>query len=113
MYTVNELLFPRYVIPSLRNLRGAAWAELVDRVWALDECHAESLAFMLMMIRLNGCMSCETDSFRAMRGCATCAQQMLRRYKGTDDDLLALFERALDDIRRHAAQSPDFHITGG
>lgn len=99
MYTDNALMFPRQVIPSLRGLRGPEWDRLVERVVALPECHEESLAFMLMMINLNGCLSCETDSYRAMRGCCACAQQTLRRYKGSDAELLALYDSALDEVR--------------
>lgn len=102
MYTDNALMFPRQVIPLLRSLRGQQWQNLVDRVSALPECHEESLAFMLMMIQLNGCLSCETDSFRAMRGCCACAQQTLRRFKGSDDDLLKMFDASLDDVRAFA-----------
>lgn len=102
MYTENALLFPRQVIPSLRGLRGKQWDGLIERVFNLPECHEENLAFMLMMIQLNGCVPCETDSYRAMRGCCSCAQQMIRRFKGTDDDLLDLFARALEDVRQFA-----------
>lgn len=102
MYAENDLLFPHHVIGSLRNQRGEQWNQLIDRVLNLPESHEETLAFMLMMIQLNGCLSCETDSYRAMRGCTACAQQTLRRYKGSDDDLLKLFERALDDVRTFA-----------
>lgn len=102
MYTDNALLFPRHVIPSLRSLRGQKWETLVERISALSECHEETLAFMMMMINLNGCMSCETDSYRAMRGCGACAQQTLRRYKGSDEELIQLFEEALEDVRNFA-----------
>jgi hypothetical protein len=81
MYTKNELMFPHHAISSLRRLRGASWKTLVERVITLPECHEETLAFMLMMVRLNGCMACETDSYRAMRGCAACSLQTLRRFK--------------------------------
>ncbi len=106
MYANNELFFPHYVIPSLKSLRGAEWSALVERVTILGEFHEETLAFMLMMIRLNGCLTCETDSFRAMRGCAACAQQTLRRFKGSDADLIALFEQALDEVRAYAQTHP-------
>lgn len=104
MYTDNELLFPHYVIASLRNLRGPEWAELVAHISSLDEVHEEKLAFMLMMIRLNGCMNCETDSYRAMRGCSACAQQTLRRYKGSDADLMQLYRLALDEVQAHGVK---------
>jgi hypothetical protein len=103
MYAENALLFPHQVIQTLRSLRGAQWTALVDRVTTLPEHHEETLAFMLLMISLNGCLSCETDSYRAMRGCAACAHQTLRRYKGSDDDLLKLYDRALHDVRGFAA----------
>lgn len=105
MYTKNELMFPHHVIPALRNLRGEEWRELVSRVLAVPEGHEQSLAFVLMMIRLNGCLACETDSYRAMRGCATCAIQTLRRYKGSDRELIKAYQQALDDVRQHLART--------
>lgn len=99
MYAENELFFPRHIISSLRGLRGEKWAKLVDRVSKLPDTHEDVLAFMLMMVRLDGCMCCETDSYRAMRGCGACAYQTLRRFKGTDDELLDMFASALDEVQ--------------
>jgi hypothetical protein len=45
-------------------MHGAEWRALIDRVTSLPESHEEVLAFCLMMVRLNGCMACETDSTR-------------------------------------------------
>ncbi len=98
-------MFPHYVIPSLRSLRGDEWRDLVARVLAVPECHELSLGFVLMMIRLNGCLSCETDSYRAMRGCTACAIQTLRRYKGADRDLSRSFQQALEDVRQYLARN--------
>jgi|FLYN01.1.fsa_nt_gi hypothetical protein len=111
MYTNNELLFPYPVIPSLRKLRGPEWRALVEHIVKLPENHEETLAFMLMMIRLNGCMACETDSYRAMRGCSACALQTLRRYKGEDAELVDMYQKALADIRDFAERSPAMGIT--
>jgi len=110
MYTNNELLFPHHVIPSLKNLRGAKWNALVERIVPLNENHEETLALMLMMIRLNGCLACETDSYRAMRGCAPCAIQTLRRYKGSDEDLIDAYEQALHEVRVYARNHPRIEI---
>ena len=98
MYADNELLFPTHVIPTLRHARGDRWRALVEELTPLAEDHPQRLAFSLMMIRLDGCMSCETDSYRAMRGCKACARQTLRRFKGTDDDLLQVFNESLEDV---------------
>ena len=67
MYAENELMFPNHAIPSLRRLRGPQWQALIERIMRLPETHEETLALMMMMIRLNGCVACETDSYRAGR----------------------------------------------
>lgn len=105
MYAKNELMFPPYVIPMLREQRGPEWKKLVERVLSLEEDHPEVLAFCLMMIRLDGCLDCETDSYRAMRGCETCAVQTLRRHKGNDKDLLKLYKDALRDVQEFVVAS--------
>jgi hypothetical protein len=110
MYAENDILFPYASIPALRKLRGEAWAKLVDHITTLPENHEETLAFMLMMVRLNGCLSCETDSYRAMRGCLACSQQTLRRFKGTDESLHELFQTALRDVQKFARDNPRLTI---
>jgi hypothetical protein len=101
MYADNELLFPTYVINKLRFARGDEWRALVERISALPETHEDRLAFSLMMINLDGCLNCETDSYRAMRGCKACALQTLRRYKGSDQDLLRAYHKAQEEIGRY------------
>lgn len=101
MYTANELMFPAYVIPELADSRGPDWRDLIRHLSVLPETDVEVLALMLMMIRMNGCMECETDSYRAMRGCSACALQTLRRYKGPDRDLLNAYNLALQDMRNY------------
>ena len=104
MYVNSEIMFPPGVIPALRDSCGPAWRSLVDKVANLDDVHPERLAFSLMMIRLNGCLDCETDSFRAMRGCAACALQTLRRYRTNERELLRLYQVALTDVRAYLAK---------
>jgi hypothetical protein len=55
-------------------------------------------------------MACETDSYRAMRGCTACAHQTLRRYKGDDQELLDMFHDALTDVRHFATENPNITI---
>ena len=104
--TVNprtELLFPPSLIPDLKDLRGKEWRELVEYVASLPETHDDTLAFCLMMIRLNACMGCVSGSYRFMRGCELCSQQTIARYQGTDEELIALYHQAQEDLKRHAA----------
>jgi hypothetical protein len=96
----TDLLFPPRVIPALRSLRGELWRNLVDQVVELEPSHIDRMAFVLVMIRLGGCTSCHSDSFRALRGCTQCAQQTVRRYRGTDQDLLKLVSEARKEIER-------------
>lgn len=102
--TRTELLFPPRLIPDLKDLRGEAWRELVEYVASLPETHPETLAFCLMMIRLNSCLNCVSGSYRFMRGCELCAQQTIARYQGTDEELIELFEKAKQDLTRHTEE---------
>ena len=55
-----------------------------------------------MLANLNRCFGCQTDSFRAMRGCVGCAHQVLRRFAGTDETLMEMYERSLESVRGFA-----------
>lgn len=106
MYAENELLFPPYATPKLKTSRGKAWRELVDQVARLPQDDPRNLAFSLMMIHLNGCIRCETDSYRAMRGCTACARQTLRRFKGSDEELLKRYHEALREMHAYLDVEP-------
>lgn len=106
MYPKAELLFPPRLIPGLRNLRGPEWAALVDRVMKLPETDRDSLAFSLMMIRLDGCVKCHEGSFKYMRGCHLCATQTVMQFKGTDNDMIQLYLKARRDIDSYLSGEP-------
>ena len=99
MYADNEILFPHYAIPALRSTRGEQWRQLIDTISTKRETSIEVIALMSVMIELNGCLGCETDSYRAMRGCTPCAQQTLRRFKGSDQELIRLYESSVARLR--------------
>jgi hypothetical protein len=94
----TDLIFPNRVIPELRDLRGASWRNLVDKVSKQDEDSEDQVAFVLTMARVDGCMTCNADSFRAMKGCTQCAQDAVRRYRGDDKELVSLFKTAKNDL---------------
>lgn len=96
----TEILFPMRVAPNLGDLRERKWRRLVKKVTNAKDASINQLAFSLLLIRLNGCMTCHTGSYRAMRGCTICATQVIKRFKGDDDDLLYHFEQAKVDISR-------------
>ena len=106
MYPKAELLFPPRLIHQLRNLRGPEWAELVDRALKVPETDPDSLAFTLMMVRLDGCVKCHEGSFRYMRGCQLCATQTVVQFKGADADLVTLYQKARRDIEAYLSGAP-------
>ncbi len=105
--TDTELLFPSRVIPELRDQRGATWRKLVDKALDKDQNHPDHLAFVLMMVRLDGCMSCNADSFRAMRGCTQCALQTVRRHRGKDEELVKMHEKARKDMEKFLKETKE------
>ncbi|MBN1217502.1 MAG: hypothetical protein JXM69_01120 [Anaerolineae bacterium] len=94
VYRNYDLLFTPRLIPQLRNLRGRTWADLIDRLSVLPETHPDVLAFAMMMINLNGCLSCQRDCYRAQRGCAHCARHAIITFKESDRELLGCYETA-------------------
>lgn len=96
----TELLFPSRVIALLADQRGDEWRALVETVSQLGEDSPEHLAFVLMMTRINNCGTCNSDSFRAMRGCTQCALQNVRRFRGSDQKIIREYENALRDIQK-------------
>jgi hypothetical protein len=95
-----DLLFPSRAIEPLRKLRGAGWEYLINGLVQLEPASMERIAFVLFMVRIGGCTTCQSDSFRAMRGCILCSGNTIKRYKGNDQNLIDLYEEAKKDITK-------------
>jgi len=87
----TELLFPLRVVPALSSMRGQEWQELTEKISSPQADLADQMGFVLMMVRMDGCVGCNADSFRAMKGCTLCARQNIRRFRGKDHELVELF----------------------
>jgi len=98
MYPESEILFPTRCISQLVHLRNEEWRELAEYVASLPETHEDSLAFSLMMIKFNSCLTCDLDSYRASLGCTTCAKRMVTGFKGSDKALLRKYEEAREEV---------------
>jgi hypothetical protein len=97
----TEFLFAHWAVPVLKDLRGARWRELVTRIAALPSTHPDSLAFALMMVRLNGCVTCDARRYRERAGCANCSRLVLTTLnKESETSLLARFRAAQKEIAR-------------
>jgi hypothetical protein len=93
-----DLLFPSRAIDTLRNLRGEQWETLINNLINLEPMNPDKIAFVLFMVRLGGCPTCQSDSFRAMRGCVICSSNTIKRFKGSDQNLIDLYNDAKKDI---------------
>jgi hypothetical protein len=94
----TEILFPMRVAPGLQGLRGDIWRGVVDQACRAEEGSLDQLAFSLLMIRLDGCLTCHTDCYRAMRGCNLCATLAVRRFRGSDEELAELYQTARGEV---------------
>jgi hypothetical protein len=94
----TDLLFPSREIRSLVAERDRLWQELVSKVETTEAESKERMAFILMMARLNNCAGCNTDSYRATQGCLSCAKQTLKRFHGSDEELIGLYKVAKNDL---------------
>jgi hypothetical protein len=104
MYPDSEILFPSRCIPQLRNLREKEWAEFIDHLMRLPDQHEDVLGFSLMMINLSSCLTCDLDSYRASLGCCTCASRTVSGFKGSDSELIELFEESRKEVRAYLEQ---------
>jgi hypothetical protein len=97
----TDLIFPPRVIHSLGEERSPKWKDLVFSVENSGPESLEQTAFILLMARMSACATCNSDSFRALNGCAVCARQSLKRFRGSDDDLVELFQAAKDEVEHY------------
>jgi hypothetical protein len=96
----TELLFPLRAVSNLLDVRGREWRKLVEQVNREDALLIDQLAFILTVVKQAGCVSCNSDSFRAIRGCAQCSVQAIRRFKGSDAELLDLYQQSRIEVEK-------------
>jgi len=98
-------VFPPHVIPSLATLRGDSWSSFVQGISKKPDNSIETIAFTHMMVRMNNCQTCNSDSFRAMNGCLKCSFQSIIRFRGSDSDLLDLYQTSIYDVEAFQRKS--------
>jgi hypothetical protein len=94
----TELFFPNRVIPFLGDVRGPEWEKLIKHLTSEEVEDIEQIAFTGLLVKLAGCNVCDADSFRSMRGCTQCARLVVKRYKGSDADLIAQYEQSKSEV---------------
>jgi hypothetical protein len=104
----TELLFPAHVLPSLSDMRGESWQLLVKDISSFKPDSLELMAFTLMMVRIGNCVFCNSDSYRAMHGCRQCARQALQRFRGSDEDLIILYNSAKSEVKEYLEKKNNY-----
>ena len=95
----TEFLFAHWAVSSTKDARGTRWQELVTRITALPSTHPDALAFALMMVRINGCLTCDATRYRDRGGCATCSRfSLLTLNKESEASLLTRYRAAQKEI---------------
>jgi hypothetical protein len=94
----TELLYAHWATRSLHGARGPKWKKLVQEIQALPETHPDALAFELMMVRLNSCVTCDARKYVEKGGCARCSLTTLTFSKESEEALLARFRAARKEI---------------
>jgi hypothetical protein len=100
----TELLFPLRVVPALADMRGEEWRDFITRIQDANADPVDQAGFVLMMVKLDGCIGCNADSFRAMKGCTQCARQNIRRFRGTDLELIETIQQARKEVEAFQAR---------
>jgi hypothetical protein len=109
----TELVYPLRVSPVLGTMRGDDWQVLVGRISSNQADLLDQYGFVLLMVKLSGCLACNADSFRAMRGCTLCAKQTIRRYRGNDRDLIEQFNISRREVEAYVSkQALSGKVTG-
>lgn len=103
----TEVLFPSRVIPTLRSLQGDEWHRLIDHILLDETPQTERNAFVLMMVRMCGCVGCNADSFRAMRGCTQCARQTVRRFRGGDPEIVEQYRQVMKEVESYLQKNAE------
>jgi radical SAM superfamily enzyme len=82
-------------------MRSLEWQQLITELCADPAEKIDHLAFVLMMVKLGGCLGCNADSYRAIRGCTVCAKQTVRRFRGSDIELIEQFNQSRREMQTY------------
>ncbi len=106
MQTHSEFLFAHWAVRALKSARGERWQELVEHIAELPATEPDALAFALLMVRLNGCITCDARRFRERGGCAQCSSFTLSTLvKDNEATLLARYRAAHKELAQLPSSS--------
>jgi hypothetical protein len=95
----TELIFPLRILPKLKDLRGEIWGKIIIELLETKDL-VNQVGMIVLMIKVAGCITCNADSYRAIRGCTLCSQQAIKRYKGTDKELIQIYSKSCVKVKK-------------
>lgn len=95
----STTLYPSYGINQIGSRFGERWGTLIDQMDMLPASHPYVMAFVLMVRRLRRRIGIKTQG-RQHPLCTLNAQEILKLYEGTEDELLHLYYENLREINQ-------------
>lgn len=99
----TEYIFPASLASQLGDLRDVPWQQLIQTVTGNGISDVDRISLIYMIARISGCASCNSDAFRAMKGCLVCAKNAIKRFRGSDAELVEQFEQARKEVTEYLA----------
>ena len=91
--------YPTFGIKPLALKGGRHWFDLVEWISSLDSIDPHAMALSLTTRRLRD-MGKLNHKLCEDPGCTICASKVLDQYDGSEEELLALYYKNLDELNR-------------
>jgi hypothetical protein len=95
----TKYLYPDFAINRLRQQHTQRWMDLVDWVARLPYSDPQAIAFTLTVRRVHACSADTQAKCPTPATCALCAADTLHHFEGSEQELLNLYYRNLDEVR--------------
>ncbi len=97
----TEYIFPASLASQLSDIREEKWKQLIQTITGNGVSDVDQISLIYLIARISGCSTCNSDAFRAMKGCLVCAKNAIKRFRGTDAELVAQFEQARNEVTEY------------
>jgi uncharacterized glyoxalase superfamily metalloenzyme YdcJ len=105
LFARNTSFFPLAGVQRLRHQGGQRWADLVQHISTLPADDVRSMAFTLTTRRLRRQLNLSevvcSDPF-----CAACAAEVFAQFKGTEEEMIALYQKNLAEMQQSLQVMP-------
>ena len=97
MALATTTYFPSFGLSLFRTQRGQRWADLVDWVAKLPMSDPQVMAMTRTVRQVQRTSDVETSCHEPF--CAICASQVIGAFRGSEQELIELYQHNLDTMR--------------